>query len=65
MNILLLCPPGLEDKFSPLKELLPAIAESGGYNISNAAIGTLNRRRDLAQVFPKVRERRSGLNVKV
>ncbi|MCL2053644.1 MAG: hypothetical protein FWG90_04260 [Oscillospiraceae bacterium] len=65
MNVLLLCPPGVEKRLSPLKEMLPVIAESNGYNISNAAIGALTKRRDLAQVFPKVRNSRGGLNVKV
>lgn len=65
INVLLLCPSGMEKTFYPLKETIPIIAESSGYHISNAAIGSLSKRRDLSNVFPKIRKQRSGLNVKI
>ncbi len=65
LNILLLCPEGTEKTFHSLKESMPVIAGACGYNISNAAIGPIKKRRDLTQVFPKINQKRSGLNAKV
>ena len=65
LNILLLCPDGTEKKFRSLKDSLPIIAGSCGYNVSNAAIGPIKKRRDLAQVFPKINQKRSVLNAKI
>ncbi len=65
LNILLLCPPGTEKQYHPLKESLPVLAEACGYRISNAAVGPLNKKRDLGNVFPKINIKRSGLDVKV
>ncbi len=65
LNISLLCPAGTESVFRPLKESIGKIASINGYNAENTNIGTVVKRRDLTQVFPKIQERRSGLNVKI
>ncbi len=65
LDMLLLCPKGTEQKFSPIKDAVPKIARNCGYNAENTRVETLVKRRDLSQVFPKIQERRSGLNVKI
>lgn len=65
LNVSLLCPEGTENVFKPLRDSIPKIASANGYSAENAAIGTVTKRRDLTQVFPKIREKRSGLNVKI
>jgi len=61
----LLCPPGTERSFLPLKESLPELAAACGYSAEKIAIAPLKRKRDLTNVFPKLKERRSGLNVRI
>lgn len=65
INISLMCPAGTEKNYQPLKSKIPAIAEACGYNADKMIIEPLKRRRDLTNVFPKLRGRRSGLNVSV
>ncbi|MCH5347990.1 MAG: hypothetical protein J1E40_01580 [Oscillospiraceae bacterium] len=65
INASLLCPPGTEKDYSSLKDTIPVIASSCGYTAENLSIKPLKRKRDLTNVFPKINERRSGLNVSV
>lgn len=65
LNVQLLCPSGTEGVFSKMKEFIPKIASQNGYNAEDTRIGTVVKRRDLSQVFPKIQDKRSGLNVKI
>ncbi|MGN0674872.1 MAG: hypothetical protein ACI4KG_03930, partial [Oscillospiraceae bacterium] len=65
VNIALMCPQGTERDYLPLKEAIPALAASCGYNAEKMIVEPLKRKRDLTNVFPKLNERRSGLNVSV
>lgn len=65
LNVQLLCPSGTEGIFSKMKEFIPKIASENGYNAEDTRIGTVVKRRDLSQVFPKIQDKRSGLNVKI
>ena len=65
LNVQLLCPSGTEGVFSKMKEFIPKIASQNGYNAEDTKIGTVVKRRDLSQVFPKIQDKRSGLNVKI
>jgi hypothetical protein len=65
LNTSLLCPPGTENTFRSLKDSIPSIAAAAGYTADETRIGTLAKRRDLSQVFPKIKEKRSGFNVKI
>lgn len=65
VNIALMCPQGTERDYLPLKEAIPALAASCGYSAEKMIVEPLKRRRDLTNVFPKLNERRSGLNVSV
>lgn len=65
INASLMCPPGTEKDYSSLKDTIPVIASSCGYKADNLSIKPLVRKRDLTNVFPKINERRSGLNVSV
>lgn len=65
LNVQLLCPSGTEGVFSKMKEFIPKIASENGYNAEDTKIGTVVKRRDLSQVFPKIQDKRSGLNVKI
>lgn len=64
LNIMVLCPRGLEQAFAPLKGAIPEIAAKNGYNANNTRVSAMKSRRDLSQVFPKINERRSGFNAK-
>lgn len=65
LQVQLLCPAGTEEVFRPLKNTIPQIAAANGYNAEDTRVGTLIRKRDLTQVFPKIQDKRSGLNVKI
>lgn len=65
LNVTLLCPTGTESIFRPLQGSIPKIVSASGYSSENTVIGTAVKRRDLTQVFPKLRDKRSGLNVKI
>lgn len=65
INVSLMCPEGTEKFYQPLKSKIPAIAEACGYSADKMLIEPLKRRRDLTNVFPKLKGRRSGLNVSV
>lgn len=65
VNVTLMCPEGTEKRYMPLKEAVPELAANCGYNAEKMTVGPLRRRRDLTNVFPKLNERRSGLNVSV
>lgn len=65
INVSLLCPTGTEKNYSSLKDTIPVIASSCGYRTDNLSIKPLKKRRDLTNVFPKLKERRTGLNVSV
>lgn len=65
LQVQLLCPAGTEEIFRPLKNTIPQIAAANGYNAEDTRVGTLIRKRDLTQVFPKIQDKRSGLNVKI
>lgn len=65
VNIALMCPEGTQRDYLPLKESIPVLASACGYEAGKTIIEPLKRRRDLTNVFPKLNERRSGLNVSV
>lgn len=65
INVSLMCPEGTEKIYQPLKSKISAIAEACGYSADKMLIEPLKRRRDLTNVFPKLKGRRSGLNVSV
>lgn len=65
INISLLCPEGSERQYLPLKETIPVIASANGYNAEKMIISPLKKKRDLNKVFPKLNERKNGLNVSV
>lgn len=65
LQVQLLCPSGTEKLFQPLKTSIPQIAAANGYTAEDTRVGTVVKRRDLTQVFPKIQDKRSGLNVKI
>lgn len=65
LSVSLFCPPELSKSFSSLKDPISKIAAGKGYSIKKAAVEPLREKRDLSDVFPKIKNRRSGLNVKI
>ncbi len=65
MTVMLLCPERMENAFAPIRETIPKIAEANGYHVTAALVEGLKEKRSLDQVFPKLGNQRSGLNVKV
>lgn len=65
LSVLLLCPVKLEDTFTEIRKSLPKIAEANGYKVTASIVEGLRTKRSLDQVFPKLNDQRSSLNVKV
>lgn len=65
MSVMLLCPEKLESTFMPIREVIPKIAAENGYKVTASIVEGLKAKRTLDQVFPKLAEQRTGLNVKV
>ena len=65
INVNLFCPHGLEKTFSSLKPAFARVADNAGYSLGKTNIRSLRKVRDLVEVFPRIAERRSGLNAKV
>ena len=65
LDVSLLCPSGTENVFSSMKTAVPRIASQCGYQVKKMTLGQLRERRDLDKVFPALRNRRTGINVKV
>ncbi len=65
LDVMLLCPSGTENVFAPMKTAIPKIAASCGYQVKKTSVAALREHRSLEQVFPSIKDRRSGLNVKV
>jgi hypothetical protein len=61
---MLLVPQGWETAMSEIKNTVPVLAESVGYNVKNTIVDRLKTHRDLPDVFHKLNETRAGLNVK-
>ena len=65
INVNLFCPHGLEKTFSNLKPAFARVADNAGYSLGKTNIRALRKVRNLVEVFPRIAERRSGLNAKV
>lgn len=65
VNAALMCPAGTERSYLPIKEMLPDLAAACGYSAEKVMIQPLKRKRDLTNIFPKLNERRTGLNVRI
>lgn len=65
VNAALMCPAGTERSYLPIREMLPDLAAACGYRAEKIMIQPLKRKRDLTNIFPKLNERRSGLNVRI
>lgn len=65
VNAVLMCPAGTERSYLPIKEMLPDLAAACGYSAEKVMIQPLKRKRDLTNIFPKLNERRTGLNVRI
>lgn len=62
MNVNLLCPTEFSKSFSNIRTAISRLATAKGYSVKNSNVGVLKERRTLTQVFPKLKERRNGLN---
>lgn len=65
LNVSLHTPPQFSSVFTKLKEPIARIAASKGYAVRTTRIEPLMAKRTLLDVFPKLKERRTGLNVAV
>lgn len=65
VSVALMCPAGTEKNYLPIKDSIPELAAACGYNAEKTTVAPLKKRRDLTSIFPKLNERRSGLNVRI
>lgn len=65
LSVMLLCPENLEGVFRPIRETIPKIAAENGYKVTAAIVEKMRAKRGLDQVFPKLNETRSSLNVRI
>lgn len=64
LNISLLCPKDYANAFNSIPDKIESIATAVGYHAQKCIVGPLERNRTLAQVFPKILEKRVKLNAK-
>ena len=65
LTVALFCPPQLTKSFTGLRDSIGKIISANGYSPKNTTIEGLKQKRNLVDVFPRIRERRMGLNVTV
>ncbi len=65
LNVSLFCPKNLVSFFSVLKGKIADVADSCGYSIKKTTVAPLSKVRTLVDIFPRIAERRAGLNVKI
>lgn len=65
LSVMLLCPEGSRTDYSPIRTVIPKIAAANGYRAESSIVDVLRKRRTVDNVFPKLAERRTGLNISV
>lgn len=65
INVSLFCPKDLVKQFSFIKNKIETIAIQSGYSLKKARVEPLVKVRSLVEIFPRIAERRAGLNVKI
>lgn len=65
LTVNLMCPKSMSSSYSHFKTAIARLAAGKGYSVKSSKVGTLTKKRNLSQVFPKLTERRSGLNVSI
>lgn len=65
LSVTLLCPPELTKSFAKLRSSIPQIAAANGFTSKTTSVEPLRQKRNLVDVFPRIREKRMGLNVTV
>ncbi len=65
LTVNLMCPKSMSSNYSHFKTAIARLAAGKGYSVKSSKVGTLTKKRNLSQVFPKLTERRSGLNVSI
>lgn len=65
LSVMLLCPEGSRTDYSSIRTVIPKIAAANGYRAESSIVDVLRKRRTVDNVFPKLAERRTGLNVSV
>ncbi|MDE7294986.1 MAG: hypothetical protein K2N72_11230 [Oscillospiraceae bacterium] len=65
ISVMLLCPENKAADYASIRTAIPKIAASVGYRAESTIVDTLHKRRSVDNVFPKLAERRVGLNRKV
>ncbi len=65
ISILLMCPPDLTKSFSKMKDSIAKIAAANGFSAKNTTVEPLKSKRNLVDVFSRIKEKRVGLNVTI
>lgn len=65
LSVMLLCPEGSRTDYSSIRTVIPKIAAANGYRAESSIVDVLRKRRTVDNVFPKLAERRTGLNISV
>jgi hypothetical protein len=64
LSISVMCPKGMEQRFSKLSEVIPKLCESQGFTTKNMVLASIFKPRELTEVFPKLTHEITGLNVR-
>jgi hypothetical protein len=64
LNISIMCPKGLEQKFAKLSDIIPKLCETQGFTAKNMLLASIFKPRELTEVFPKLTHEITGLNVR-
>ena len=65
LHVSLFCPKDFVKNFSNIKNVVEQIATQSGYTLKSTKVEPLIKVRTLVDVFPRIAERRAGLNVKI
>lgn len=65
LSMALLCPPDLSEIFAKKRAGFSKLISSCGYSSKNMVVAPLLAKHTLTDVFPKISEKRSGLNVSI
>ncbi|MDE6594321.1 MAG: hypothetical protein K2K57_14815 [Oscillospiraceae bacterium] len=65
ISVMLLCPENKAADYASIRSAIPKIAASVGYRAESTIVDTLHKRRTVDNVFPKLADRRTGLNLRV
>jgi hypothetical protein len=64
LNIAVMCPSGMEERFAALEQIIPELCKTQGFFTSGMNLSSIVKPRELREVFPKLTREITTLNVR-